>query len=328
MNALIERASASEAEKRPSRRRQEKFSELVERLSRQSVAKHHDAYADITWDDEQWRIEPTDPRWELLDDGGLGSTAWYKAQPAHVRAALGLHYIAYQMKVSVQFESVLKRGLLEFAAQLPNQTPEFRYIYHEVIEEAQHALMFQEFVNRTSIDVAGMTGIVGMLSRPIVQVGYYFPELFLLFVLSGEEPIDQVSRAKLRSERSFHPLYRRIMQIHVTEEARHICFAQQYLKEHISDVGPLRMLVLRVCTPLILSLMVRTMLRPSPEMIRLFRIPRPVLQQAASNVRYQSLTVQVLERMHRLSQELGLVTPVFAKLWRALELTAPANRAG
>ena len=68
-----------------------------------------------------------------------------------MRARIGLHMIATFMKIGLQFESVLKRGLLEFALELPNGSPEFRYAYHEVIEEAQHSLMFQEFVNRTRL---------------------------------------------------------------------------------------------------------------------------------------------------------------------------------
>src|SRR3989454_8600620 len=35
------------------------------------------------------------------------------------------------------------------------RSPEFRYVYHEVIEEAQHSLMFQEFVNRSGFDIPG-----------------------------------------------------------------------------------------------------------------------------------------------------------------------------
>ena len=58
------------------------------------------------------------------------------------------------MKIGLIFESVLKRGLLEFASTLPNGAPEFRYAYHEVIEEAQHSLMFQEFINRTDLTAA------------------------------------------------------------------------------------------------------------------------------------------------------------------------------
>ena len=41
---------------------------LIERLSRQSVDKHFDAYADVAWDDPEMRIDPADPRWELPPD--------------------------------------------------------------------------------------------------------------------------------------------------------------------------------------------------------------------------------------------------------------------
>ena len=57
-----------------------------------------------------------------------------------MRARIGLHSIAANMKAGLQFESILKRGLLEYAFLLPDHSPEFRYAYHEVIEEAQHSL--------------------------------------------------------------------------------------------------------------------------------------------------------------------------------------------
>ena len=37
--------------------------------------------------------------------------------------------------------------MLEFALKRPNGALEFRYAYHEAIEEAHHTLMFQEFVS-------------------------------------------------------------------------------------------------------------------------------------------------------------------------------------
>src|SRR5437762_5546000 len=132
------------------------YQHLLRRLSHQSVVKHFDAYADIDWEAEDYRIDPEDPRWELGSDDVLGATAWYCAQPQAARARLGLHLVATKMKIGTQFENVLQRGLLEFAWTLPNGAPEFRYVYHEVIEDGQHSLMFQEFVNRTGFDVAGL----------------------------------------------------------------------------------------------------------------------------------------------------------------------------
>src|SRR5437588_5614370 len=119
-------------------RREGEYLKLIRKLSHQSVVKHFDAYADIDWDGAEFAIDPTDARWELSSEGedadDLGATAWYKAQPQPVRARIGLHMVSTFMKIGVQFESVLKRGLLEFASDLPNQSPEFRYCYHEVIE--------------------------------------------------------------------------------------------------------------------------------------------------------------------------------------------------
>ena len=151
------------------------YRELIARLSRQSVTKHFDAYADVDWDAPEMQIDPEDPRWEMDADGDLGATDWYRSQPQGVRARIGLHGIVSAMKTGLQFESVLKRGLLEYATTLPNNASEFRYAYHEVIEEAQHSLMFQEFVNRSGLNPPGMPKLMQFGSRGVVKMGRRFP---------------------------------------------------------------------------------------------------------------------------------------------------------
>ena len=171
--------------------------------------------------------DPNDPRWELEPEDVLGATEWYRSQPAQVRSRIGLHMLANFMKIGVIFEYVLKRGLLDFANRLPNGSPEFRYCYHETIEEAQHSLMFQEFINRTGFDIPALSRLELRGADFVVKYARKFPELFFVFVLAGEDPIDFVQRETLRKNRvDIHPLLRRIMQIHVTEEARHKSFAR------------------------------------------------------------------------------------------------------
>src|SRR6059036_1731052 len=256
------------------------YQHLLRRLSHQSVVKHFDAYADIDWDAADYRIDPEDPRWELGSDDVLGATAWYRAQPQATRARLGLHLVATKMKVGTQFENVLQRGLLEFAWTLPNGAPEFRYVYHEVIEEGQHSLMFQEFVNRTGFDVPGLGFWDRLGARRVIATARVFPDLFFFFVLGGEDPIDHVQRTALRSGRDIHPLLRRIMQIHVTEEARHLCFARHYLKRNVPRLDPVRRLALSVLTPVILAIMAQRMMQPSGQIIRQYGIPDAVIDEA------------------------------------------------
>ena len=65
---------------------------------------------------------------------------------------------------------MLKRGLLEFALKLPTNTPEFRYCYHGVIEEAQRSRFFHEFVARIGLDVRSPR-ILGFADRQVVAFG-------------------------------------------------------------------------------------------------------------------------------------------------------------
>ena len=316
---LHERYEVPDEEQTAAPRRRESYLALVERLSRQSVVKHFDAYEDIPWDDPAYRIDPDDPRWELSTEDGLGATRWYQAQPAGVRSRIGLHLYATFMKIGVQFESVLKRGLLEFTAGLPNGSAEFRYAYHEVIEEAQHSLMFQEFVNRAGFDIPGLARWQRLGARQVIRFGRTFPELFFVFVLGGEDPIDHVQRMALRGGRPLHPLLKRIMQIHVTEEARHLCFARHFLKQNAPKLGPVKRIALAVRAPLVLAVMAQLMLRPSGQIVRTYGIPAAVIREAyTENPAHRAHTLEALHKVRELLVEVGAVTPWSRWLWQWL----------
>jgi len=231
-------------------------------LSRASTKKHFDAYADVPWDDPAYRVAPDDPGWELSREDPLGATDWYASLPSESRARIGLAMVAFQMKMGIAFESILARGLLELASTLPNGSPEFRYAYHEMIEEGHHSLMFQELVNRSGFDPPGMHPIIAWQARRTPALARTFPELFFIHVLGGEAPIDHIQRRELRRGDAVHPLKRRIMQIHVTEEARHVCFAERYLENHVPRLSSVRLFQLRVATPVVLSQIARLMLSP------------------------------------------------------------------
>ena len=299
------------------------FPRLLARLNEQSVRKHFDAYEDVPW--EEHPIDPADPRWELSPSDPLGGTDWYRSQPPEVRAAIGLHGVAAKMKVGYFFEGVLKRGLLEHATTLPAGSPELRYVYHEVIEEAQHSLMFQEFAGR-----AGHGGVphlpwqarVG--SRQVVRLARSFPALFFIFVLGGEDPIDHMQREVLRDEEAdLHPLLERIMRIHVTEEARHLSFARHWLKRHVPELDPVRRMILSIGAPMILGEMGGLMLKPSPDMARRYAIPREVLREAYDdNPEFQAGAATSMRKVRVLCRDLGLMNPVSERLWKAKRIWA------
>src|SRR3954466_107740 len=300
----------------------DRWNKLLDRLNDLSITKHFDAYVDVPWDDPAFALDPTDPRWELDPEmDPLGATQWYLDLPQQDRARLGCELVASKMKIGLVFENILKRGLLEFALTLPNRSPEFRYAYHEVIEEAQHSLMFQEFVNRSGYDAPGLGKRELMSTRRIVALGRKFPQLFFLFVLGGEDPIDPVRGRELRSNREKPPLLERIMRIHVTEEARHLSFARHYLKRTVPTLSLWHRARLAIGAPLILGAMAQMMLKPSADLVKRYSIPPEVVKAAYDdNPRHHAETITSLGKVRKLCEDLGLVRRPYTVLWRKLGL--------
>jgi hypothetical protein len=301
------------------------FVGLLSRLNDQSVrpGKHFDAYVDVPWDEHP--IDPADPRWELGEMDPLGGTTWYRSQPQEVRAAIGLHLVASKMQVGYFFEGVLKRGLLEHAATLPAGSAELRYVYHEVIEEAQHSLMFQEFAGRAGYGtVPDVPRRARAGARRVVALARLFPELFFIFVLGGEDPIDHMQRETLRNkDKELHPLLERIMRIHVTEEARHLSFARHWLKRNVPHLDPVRRLVLSIGAPLILGEMGELMMRPSTAIVRTYGIPDDALRQAYDdNPEWQESAAVAMRKVRVLCRDLGLMNPLSVRLWKAKRIWA------
>ncbi|MBV9284411.1 MAG: diiron oxygenase [Acidimicrobiia bacterium] len=155
-------------------------------------------------------------------------------------------------------------------------------------------------------------------SRGVVKLGRKFPELFFLFVLGGEDPIDYVQRQELRGEKEIHPLLERIMRIHVTEEARHLSFARHYLKRHVPELSFFKKRMLAVRVPFILGSMAGMMLRPSKATIRKYRIPKSVIKEAFDkNPEARQFVRDSIRKVRNLCVELGIITPISKQLWKA-----------
>ncbi|MCU4184749.1 diiron oxygenase [Acidiferrimicrobium sp. IK] len=292
------------------------FASIVRRLSKQSVEKHFDAYADIDWDDPLMAIDPADPRFLLWTGDPLGATEWYRSQPADVQSRVALYRVASAMRTGWEFENVLQRGLLNIAFWMPNGAEQFRYLHHETIEESQHSLMFQEFVNRTGMPVHGMPTVIKKAAeRAVLPLSRRFPELFFLFVLGGEDPVDHLQRQQLRRG-GVHPLVERIMRIHVTEEARHVSYARNYLKAEVPKLGRVRRGALSLITPPMFGVMTRLMVDVPPSMSFRAGVPKSVISEARKTPKRAKLLVEASAKPRKLCEELGLMNPVSRRLWK------------
>src|ERR1700754_3993321 len=213
-----------------------KYVEMLNTLSEGSVRRNFNPYTDIDWDSPEFAVTENDPRWILPKTDPLGRHPWYQAQSQKRKIEIGMWRQANVAKVGLHFESILIRGLMNYTFWVPNGSPEYRYCLHESVEECNHSLMFQEMVNRIGVNVPGMPRHLRWVSPLLPLAAGPLPNVFFFGVMAGEVPIDYRQKSMLREHRSLHPIVEKVMAIHVAEEARHISFADAYLRKRVPQL--------------------------------------------------------------------------------------------
>ncbi|RSS41581.1 diiron oxygenase [Streptomyces sp. WAC08241] len=306
---------------------QESYHERLRTLSEASVHIHFDAFTDIDWDNPDFAIDPEDPRWVLPAADPLGGHPWYQEQPLEVRTKIGLWRYANIVKVGMQFENVLIRGVMDYLFSLPNQNPEFRYLTHEATEECHHTQMFQEFVNRAGADVPGGRRSFRVVSRFLPLAGSLIPESFFTGVLAGEEPIDHLQKAILRGGEDIHPLMRRLMQIHVAEEARHISFAHEFLRVKVPGYGRFRRGALSVAFPVIMRVLGDVIVVPDRKTAEKIGVPHWVIKDIFwKSPDGEKMLRDLFSDVRMLAEDIGLMNRASRKVWRALRIDGRPSR--
>ncbi|MFW0795627.1 diiron oxygenase [Gordonia sp. CPCC 205515] len=304
------------------------YTQVLDDLSAASVHRNFDPYTDIDWDAPEMAIVPDDPRWILSKEvDPVGRHPWYQAQPQSKQIEIGMWRQANVAKVGLQFESILIRGLMQYSFKLPNGAKEFRYTTHESKEECNHTLMFQEFVNRTGMDVPGAKIGHRLISPFVPLVSTVFPTIFFFGVLGGEEPIDHIQKDFLRTRSTLHPTMAAVMQLHVAEEARHISFAHHLLRETIPQKGRIQRFLLSLMLPLTMRILCGAIVVPPRTFRHRFDVPdavmRDIFWRSPESKRFLR---NVFGDVRMLGEQCGLMNPVSRLLWRALGIGGRPSR--
>ncbi|MFT4187891.1 MAG: diiron oxygenase [Aeromicrobium sp.] len=304
------------------------YDEKLAVLSEGSVHQHFDAFEDIAWDEPAFAIEASDPRLKAPTSHLLAQTEWYQSLPEERQIEVGTWFMAQMCKVGLHFENLLIRGLMGYVFTLDNDNPEFRYVTHEATEETHHTQMFQEFVNRTGADAPGLRWWAKPFHHVIPMFSTIFPEFFFVMVLGGEEPIDHMQKHILRaSEDELHPLMRRITQIHVAEEARHISFAHSYLVKRSQEVGFVKRALLALLTPIVMRIMCDMILAPDARSAKKLGIPRKVRKQMYwRDPASKQFLSDMFGDVRMLADQMGIRTRWTRPIWKAMGIDGAPSR--
>ena len=303
------------------------YVDMLNTLSEGSVRRNFNPYTDIDWDSPEFAVIPNDERWILPATDPIGQHPWYQSQPVGRQIEIGMWRQANVAKVGLHFESILIRGLMEYAFWVPNGSPEYRYCLHEAVEECNHTMMFQEMVNHIGADVPGMPRLLKWIQPAIPLVAGPLPIPFWFGILAGEEPIDHTQKNVLREGKSLHPIMERVMAIHVAEEARHISFAHEYLRKRVPDLPRRKRFWLSLYVPVVMRVLCSAIIVPPRAFWKEFDIPRSVRKEIFfKSPGSRKMLRDMFGDVRMLAEDTGLMNPLAKLMWRICRIDGKASR--
>jgi hypothetical protein len=117
------------------------------------------------------------------------------------------------------------------------------------------------------------------------------------------------------------------MAIHVAEEARHISFAHEFLREHVGKATRPGRLYYSVAFPLAMRWLANVYLAPPRSLARKLGLPRKVVRGAFwRDPPSRKILSDYFADVRMLAIELGLMNPVARLAWKLLLVDGPASR--
>ncbi|MBJ8337324.1 diiron oxygenase [Antrihabitans sp. YC3-6] len=198
---------------------------ISSRLIKSSLKQSYDPWSDIDWDAPLVGDAPFMP---LHRSTLYGTDIWETLSPTQ-RVELTRHEFGSVMSTGIWFEMILMQLVLRSAYDMDPRTAHMQWALTEVADECHHSIMFGKVLARTGIPPHRHSKVLNELGR-VFKAITWGPSSYAA-ILVAEEILDEAQREML-SDETIEPLIKRINQIHVTEEARHIRFA----REQISDM--------------------------------------------------------------------------------------------
>jgi len=282
--------------------------EFSERLLNGSIKKSYEPAVDIDWD------APIDPDKFFLPPQmvTLYGTPEWDAMTREQQRELSRQQLVNMLSAGIWFENILNQALLRGIMHTNPTSRSTHYMLTELGDETRHMVMFGKTIDR----VGGIPVRPRLLQRIIINslpFAFRGPVLWVA-ALVGEEVFDALQR-QILDDPEMQPIVRRLMRIHVTEEARHIQFAREGLRKEVPAMPWYRKVLLANLHGV-----------GGPFYRMLFSLPvyynragldgREMRRVARANPHFQQKCRDSFEPLGAFLEEVGLMGLLSRRLWR------------
>jgi hypothetical protein len=282
--------------------------EFSERLLKGSTKKSYAPVVDIDWE------APIDPDKFFLPPRmvSLYGTSIWNEMTREQQIELSRQEFVNFLSAGIWFENILNQALLRGLMHASPTTAATHYALTELGDETRHMVMFGRAIEAVGGKAVRPRRYQRMIinALPLVFQG---PVLWIA-ALVGEEIFDALQRQML-DDPDIQPIVRRVMRIHVTEEARHIQFARDGARRDVPQMRPSRRRLLATIHGAGGPFYRHLFTNPAPYR-RAGLDPHRARREARSNPRYQEVQRLGFASLAQFLDEVGLMGRLGRTMWR------------
>jgi hypothetical protein len=274
--------------------------------------KSFDPYKTIDWnvpfDLERFYLPP--------DMVSLYGTPMWDQMTREQQVKLSMHEACSALATGIWFETQLSMKFMDYLINTSPHDPHFYWMQIEVADECRHSMMFGELIRHT-----GVPWYKPRFSNLFVAFTKYLtPKAsMILGTLAAEDITDYLNR-RIAQDPECHPAMRELSKIHIVEEARHLGYARQWLKENWPSMGKVRRATAKrdvlVSTAIIIWELVH------PDIYKNVGLPPEAAQMAKHNPNRKRMKREMAQELVEFLSEIDVIDDKFASRWRAAGLMA------
>lgn len=297
----------------PSRSRPDTgIDEVSERLLDSAARLSRNAMTEIDWsapmDPDKYGCSP---EWS-----SLYGTDYWNEMTQEQRIALTRHEFASIMCIGIWFEMILQEMIVRDQYLGDYHSPEFQFALTEIADECRHNIMFAKASEK----------MVGKSYHPhpkIAKAGKAFKataggEVAYAGILVAEEILDVFQRGCMRDDRVL-PFIRTVNEIHVLEEARHMKFAREEVREAMKGISEKRRKFSALYVSLGAYFIVSSLVQPEVYADAGLDVAR-ARREARHNEHFHSMVRSSCTHLMQFLDEVGLLTKPALRYYRKVHM--------
>ncbi|TSD96594.1 2Fe-2S iron-sulfur cluster binding domain-containing protein [Skermania sp. ID1734] len=291
---------------------------ISSRLLKSALKQSYDPWTDIDWDAPLVENAPFLP---LHRSTLYGTDLWDEMTPEQ-RVQLTRHESASIASSGIWFEMILMQLVLRAAYDMDPRTAHMHWALTEIADECHHSIMFGKALARTGMPPHRHSKMFNELGRIFKSITWG-PSSYAA-ILVAEEILDEAQREMMTDE-TVEPLVRRVSQIHVTEEARHIRFAREQIADMMSQgMDPAELLAQQTLCAVVAFAIVESLISPGVYAAGGLDSKRAVAA-ARNNPNMHKTRAEWGKKVVEFLAENNLIGGPAAGLWRASHLMSEAD---